>query len=85
VVEYSTCNQESQVLNPGEAKTIKIYLCFQYYKDLRVRMNLVYVEFWNTGDKMAVSPQVRQTMQNFINFKAKELRDVDHHSTHLIT
>ena len=63
------------------------YACFQfqYYKELNIRMALTYVELWNRKNKINVSPKLRETLENFLKFKQKHLRDIDHHAAHLIT
>ena len=58
---------------------------FQYYKELNIRMALTYVELWNRKNRIVVSEKLRETLENFLKYKQKHLRDTDHHAAHLLT
>ena len=48
-------------------------------------MALTYVELWNKRNRINVSQKLRETLENFLKFKEKQLKDVDHHTAHLVT
>lgn len=56
-----------------------------YYKELNIRMALTYVELWNRRNRITVSPRLRETLEKFLKFKQKHLRDIDHHAAHFLT
>lgn len=50
-----------------------------------MRVALVYAELWNIVDQFTVSPVLRETLENFLNFRAKALKNVDHDVAQFIT
>ncbi|KAL3832018.1 hypothetical protein ACJMK2_023700, partial [Sinanodonta woodiana] len=56
-----------------------------YFKEIRIRTILTYVEIWNQEDRMPVSNELRKNLINFLQYKTRHLKDVDHHTAHFIT
>ncbi|KAL5006683.1 hypothetical protein ScPMuIL_015489 [Solemya velum] len=56
-----------------------------YYKELKIRTALVYVEYWNLSPLMEVSQKVRKTLENFMSYAERELKNVDYHSAQFIS
>ncbi|KAJ8314071.1 hypothetical protein KUTeg_008632 [Tegillarca granosa] len=56
-----------------------------YYKDMNIRTPLVYIEYWNSENKIDVGPNLRKLLQRFLHYKTENLIGIDHHSAHLIT
>jgi len=46
---------------------------------------VTYLEYWNAGDKMEVSPQIRKLLKSFLLYKQFHLMNIEHQAAHFIT
>ncbi|OPL07247.1 hypothetical protein AM593_00371, partial [Mytilus galloprovincialis] len=56
-----------------------------YVKDVGIRTPVTYLEYWNAGDKMEISSQIRELLKSFLMYKQFHLMNIDHHAAHFIT
>ncbi|XP_014786167.1 disintegrin and metalloproteinase domain-containing protein unc-71 isoform X2 [Octopus bimaculoides] len=57
-----------------------------YYKEVSVRLSLVYMELWNSENQIEVSSNVRETLTNLLEFKRNNMPQVLNNTlVHLVT
>ncbi|KAF4091197.1 hypothetical protein AMELA_G00034330 [Ameiurus melas] len=57
----------------------------KYYKALNIRVALILLEIWNDGDKISVTSNPYSTLEAFLTWRRKQLRQLPNDNAQLIT
>lgn len=57
----------------------------QYYKALNIRVALIGLEVWTSGDMIRVSDNPHSTLAAFLSWRSKQLRALPNDNAQLIT
>ena len=55
-----------------------LLLCLQYFRPLRMKIQLVYVEVWNMREEFEVSSNARALLNDFFKYWQKAPKPVSH-------
>ncbi|CAM1323246.1 ADAM22 (predicted) [Pycnogonum litorale] len=56
-----------------------------YLDDLKTKLSVLYVETWATNDQMTVSPNVAETLLNFVDYMSRKAHKVRSDNSQLLT
>ncbi|XP_056008473.1 disintegrin and metalloproteinase domain-containing protein unc-71-like isoform X2 [Ostrea edulis] len=56
-----------------------------YYRDLNLRISLVYLELWNRGNLVTMTSNLRENFKHLLHYKVSTLVDMPHTLLHLVT
>ncbi|KAF5896046.1 disintegrin and metalloproteinase domain-containing protein 19-like [Clarias magur] len=57
----------------------------KYYKALNIRVALIQLEIWNDGDKISITENPYKTLEAFLTWRRKQLRQLPNDNAQLIT